>query len=47
MVNSGNFGHQVNWDINLQTVEIHMNELSLSDSQCLLSKLIFIPIIEI
>ena len=40
-VKSGNFGHQVNLDIPLQTVEIQMRRL-LQDFHCLLSLSIFL-----
>ena len=36
-VKSGNFGHQVNSDIHLQTVEIQMRQPSHQDFHCLLS----------
>ena len=49
-VNSGNFGHQVNTDTNLQTVEIQMRRLLMSHlirifTVCLV--FFFIPIIKI
>ena len=50
-VKSGNFGHQVNSDMHLQTVEIQMRRLLMSRhirivTFCLVS-LFFIPIIKI
>ena len=50
-VKSGNLGHQVNSDIHLQTVEIHMRHLLMSClirifTVCLVN-LFFIPIIKI
>ena len=40
-VKSGNFGHQVNSDIHLQTVEIQIRRPSHKDFHCLLSCFIF------
>ena len=50
-VESGNFGHQVNSDIRLQTVEIQMRRLLMSRltrifTVCLVN-IFFIPIIEL
>ena len=50
-VKSGNFGHQVNSDIHLQTVDIQMRRLLMSRlirifTACLVN-LFFIPIIEV
>ena len=50
-VKSGNFGHQVNLDIRLQTVEIQMRGLLMSRlirifTVCLVN-LFFIPVIKI
>ena len=41
-VKSGNFGHQVNSDIHLQTVEIQMRRPSHKDFHCLLICFIFL-----
>ena len=40
-VKSGNFGHQVNSGIRLQTVEIQMGRLIRSFTSCLVSLLLF------
>ena len=45
-VKSGNFGHQVNSDTRLQTVEIQVTPLVRIFTVCLVS-LFFIPIIEL
>ena len=42
-VKSGNFGHQVNSDIHLQTVEIQMRQPSRQDFYCLLLGLHYVP----
>ena len=50
-VKSGNFGHQVNSDMRLQTVKIQMRRLpyepSHHDFHCLLRNLFYIPITKI